>query len=292
MTGSLNYFAPFIFLNFYLALFFRKNKQSLPLRGKNYLSIIAFVLMFIAVGFSESFGVASVLFLVYIYFVMPKTLNKKIIVVGLFATILSLGLMYLAPGNAVRSSTVSHPDGLVDLLTKTFVYSKWYLIHLLYIKEFVISVLTIIAGAFVFCKKDQKYFENPKKTILYSFIFAIGITFAVVGLTYQAMNWEPPMRVMTIVNYMIIYSVVIMSVTLNQIFSKYIPTMISKFAFVSFVVLLVFQVNKQWGSVKQELKVSADSPTYVAVGKLDGLTENGGWVKSCIDGYYNLNTVK
>jgi hypothetical protein len=303
MTGSLNYFAPFIFLNFYISMLFGKSKK--------YINIIAFILMFIAVGFSESFGVASVLFFVYLYLVLQKTNSQKLMTVGVIATILSLGLMYLAPGNAVRSSTVTHPDGLVDLLTKTFVYSKWYLIHLLYIKEFVISVLTIIAGAFVFCKKDHKYFENPKKTILYSFIFAIGITFAVVGLTYQAMNWEPPMRVMTIVNYMIIYSVIISSISLNQLFAKYIPKLLSKVIFIVLIVMMIFQVNTQWGSVRQELKVYAsgwdkvetiliDAPDgstvdvgeLKPVGKLDGFKENKGWVSSCIAGYYNLDKLE
>jgi hypothetical protein len=219
--------------------------------------------------------------------------------------------MYLAPGNAVRSSTVTHPDGLVDLLTKTLVYSKWYLIHLLYIKEFVISILTIIAGAFVFTKSDKKYFENPKKVILYSILFAAGITFAVVGLTYQAMNWEPPMRVMTIVNYMIIYSVIIASAALNQVFGKYVPKLLSKFTFIVLTIMLIFQVVKQWGSVRQELKVYATGWDRIEtilieapdgsvinvgelepVGKLDGFEENNGWVSSCIAGYYNLDKLE
>lgn len=55
MTGSLNYYAPFIFLNFFLALLFRKSKK--------YVNLIGFVLIFIAVGFSESFGVALLFFL-------------------------------------------------------------------------------------------------------------------------------------------------------------------------------------------------------------------------------------
>lgn len=168
MTGSLNYFAPFIFLNFYLALLFRKSKK--------YTNLIGFILLFIAVGFSESFGVALFLFLVYLFFVLPKTQNKKIIVAGLVATVLSLGLMYLAPGNAVRSATVSHPDSLMDLVYKTFSYSKWYLIHLLYIKEFMLSVLVIIFGSFVVLDKSKKYFSNPKFVLFSSVGFMVGIT--------------------------------------------------------------------------------------------------------------------
>lgn len=299
LTGSLNYYAPFIFLNFFLALLFRK--------GKKYVNLIGFVLIFIAVGFSESFGVALLFFLIYLFFVLDKVKNQKLLVVGFLTTVLSLGFMYLAPGNAARSATVSHPDGLLDLLTKTFSYSKWYLIHLLYIKEFVLSVLAIIVGAFVVLDKNKKYFDSPKKVILYSAVFMVGITFVVVGLTYQAMNWEPPMRVMTIVNYMIIYSLVIASCALVQLYGKYLKDIVVKSIFVILIVLLTFQISKQWSSVRNELKDYAigwdkiekrliDAPDnsivdvgeLKPVGKLDGFKENKGWVSSCIAGYYNL----
>lgn len=303
MTGSLNYFAPFIFLNFYLALLFRKSRK--------YTYLIASILIFIAVGFSESFGVALFFFLFYLLLVLDKTKNRRLLVIGVASTVLSLGLMFLAPGNAVRSSTVSHPEGLLDLLTKTFSYSKWYLIHLLYIKEFVLSVLAIVVGAFVVLDRNKKYFESPKKVILYSIAFMIGITFVVVGLTYQAMNWEPPMRVMTIVNYMIIYSVVIASVALTQLYGKYTNSMVSKIMFFILIILLTLQVNSQWGSVRDELKTYATGwdkieaslvdapdgsivkvPELKPVGKLDGFKENKGWVSSCVAGYYNLNELE
>lgn len=303
MTGSLNYFAPFVFLNFYLSLLFRKKTK--------YINLIGFVLIFIAVGFSESFGVALLFFLIFLYFVLPNTLGKRLIAVGFISTVLSLGLMYLSPGNAARSATVSHPDGLTDLISKTFIYSKWYLIHLLYIKEFILSVMAIVVGAFVVLDVRNKYFENPKKVILYSTVFIVVITFAVVGLTYQAMNWEPPMRVMTIVNYMIMYSVIIASVALVQLYGKHIKSLVAKPIFIILIILLIFQVIKQWGGVNSELKIYANGwdaietklidapdgsvvsvPELKPVGKLDGFKENKGWVSSCIAGYYNLDSLE
>jgi hypothetical protein len=303
MTGSLNYFAPFVFLNFYLSLLFRKRTK--------YINLIGFVLIFIAVGFSESFGVALLFFLIFLCFVLPNTLGKRLIAVGFIPTVLSLGLMYLSPGNAARSATVSHPDGLTDLISKTFIYSKWYLIHLLYIKEFILSVMAIVVGAFVVLDVRNKYFENPKKVILYSTVFIVVITFAVVGLTYQAMNWEPPMRVMTIVNYMIMYSVIIDSVALVQLYGKHIKSLVTKPIFIILIILLIFQVIKQWGGVNSELKIYANGwdaietklidapdgsvvsvPELKPVGKLDGFKENKGWVSSCIAGYYNLDSLE
>lgn len=303
MTGSLNYFAPFIFLNFYLALIFSKCKK--------YTSLLAFVLLFIASGFSESFAVANLFFLCFLYLVLPKTINKKLIVVGLLSTTLSLVFMYLAPGNAVRSATVSHPDGLVDLFTKTFRYSRWYLTHLLYVKEFVISVLTLIVAAFVFLDKNKRYFENPIKVMFYSSAFIVGITVVVVGLTYQAMNWEPPMRVMTIVNYMIIYSIIVFSAAFAQLYGKYINSVVVKVISVFLIIALTFQVNKAWSSIQDEVKTYAlgwdviektlveapsggvvNVPDLKPVGKLDGFLENKAWVSSCIASFYGVESIQ
>lgn len=122
------------------------------------------------------------------------------------------------------------------------------------------------------------------------------------------MNWEPPMRVMTIVNYMIIYALIPFSVSLFQIFSKYIHTFLSKLALIVVILLLIFQLNNLWGSVHNEIKnyavswdviekklIDASEGSLVnvgelkPVGKLDGFKENKGWVSSCIAGYYNLN---
>ncbi len=278
MTGSLNYFAPFVFLNFYLLLLFK------PL--KKYSLFLGAILLIIATGFSEAFGIANLLLLSFLYIVLPDAKRKKLIAVGFFATVLSLGFMYLAPGNSVRSATVSHPESLYMLIKSTFVYSKWWLVHLLYIKTFVVSILTIIASAFVFLKPKHKYFKNPKLVILLSFGFMISVTLAVVGLTYQAMNWEPPERVMNIVNNMIILGTIFFAFASFQLTNKFIPKAVTNFIFVLLVLVLTYFVNKDWSKIKNELKTSAESPTYLSVGKLDGLEDNKGWVKSCIIEYY------
>lgn len=278
MTGSLNYFAPFVFLNFYLLLLFK------PL--KKYSLFLGFLLLIIATGFSEAFGIANLLFLSFLYIVLLDTKSKKLIAVGFFATVLSLGVMYLAPGNSVRSATVSHPENLYMLIKSTLVYSKWWLMHLLYIKTFVVSILAIIVSAFVFLKPKSIYFKNPKLVMILSIVFIVTVTLAVVGLTYEALNWEPPERVMSIVNNMIILGVVAFAIALFQITNKFIPKAIVNILFAFLVLTLTYFVNKDWGVVKNELKISAESPTYKTVGKLDGLEDNKGWVKSCIIEYY------
>lgn len=278
MTGSLNYFAPFVFLSFYILLLFKKYRKYYP--------TIGFFILFVATGFSEAFGVANILFLSLLYIIAQKLETKKILVVGLLSTILSLGFMYLAPGNAIRSATVSHPSNLFDLVKSTLVYSRWYLIRLLYIKTFVASITSIVVGSFVFLDPKIKYFKNPKKIIFLSSLFVVTVTLAVVGLTYQAMNWEPPERVMSIVNNMIILGTVIISVALFQLTNKYIPKNIVNILFTITVIALTYFVHNDWSGVKNELRISAESSMYITVGKLDGLEDNKGWVKSCIIEYY------
>ncbi len=304
MTGSLNYFAPFVFLNFYLLLLFK------PLKNKKYNYILSFLLLFIAAGFSEAFGLANILFLVLLFFVFTNTNSRKLIAVGIFATILSLGLMFLAPGNAARSATVSHPESLIELIKSTLVYSKWYLVHLFYIKSFVISVLSILTASFVFLKTKVKYFENPKLVIASSFVFMIAVTLSVVGLTYQAMNWEPPERVMSIVNNFILMSIVFGSMALFQIVGSKVPKLVSKILFIVAMVFLIYQLNNDWSNVRKEMSdyannwdrvdeilISSDKakavsvPNIQSVGKLDGFTENKGWVLGCIKAYYGTGDI-
>jgi hypothetical protein len=68
MTGSLNYFAPFIFLNGFLVILFKKY-------SKKYL-LFSFLLLLVATGFSEAFGVANLLFLGLLYFVFSGDKSK------------------------------------------------------------------------------------------------------------------------------------------------------------------------------------------------------------------------
>ena len=151
---------------------------------------------------------------------------------------------------------------------------------------------------------------NPKRVILLSIIFCILITLSVVGLTYYAMNFEPPERVMSVVNNMIIYLAVIGSVALFDIYKNKIPQILPKLVFFLACILLIININSDWRKVKNEIgdyaitwdkaekdiinfdgDDSVDVNYIKAVGKLDGLTENGGWVAGCIASYYKIGKI-
>ncbi|MBP9759254.1 hypothetical protein KBD45_06165 [Candidatus Dojkabacteria bacterium] len=302
MTGSLNYFAPFVLLNFYLLIIFK------PL--KKYNSILIFLLLFIATGFSEAFGIANMLFLLFLYLITTNTNRRKFIITGIIATISSLVLMSLSPGNDARSATVSHPANLFELIKSTLIYSKWYLVHLFYIKSFVISIFVIITSVFAYFGLKVKYFKNPKLVILLTIVFMVGITLAVVGLTHQAMNWEPPERVMSIVNNFILVLFTIFSVALSQMIGKRIPKSVLNLLFVISMAALIYQASCDWGKVKSEVSDYSSKwdqvevlllnsknqlevlvPNVKSVGKLDGFVENKGWVLSCIKAYYRTGNI-
>lgn len=308
-TGSLNYFIPFVFLNlFLLNLFKNKNK---------YKYLFSFVLMFVASGFSESFAVSTIVFLSFVFLLLFFVKNKdtssikKNIIFGLLGLFTSLFIMYLSPGNSARSLSLSHPQSFISWFKDTFYYSKWFLTSRLSIDYFLVSVATIFLLPLTLKEalKNKIEIKNTNLVLIFLTLFIPIITFTVVGLTYYAMNWEPPERVMGIVTTYIFYMLGLIGYvfwnTYNKVNMKFIFPV-----FISLIVLLIFFVNKyflinkneikeyslKWDRVESLLIASKGSdqvvvPNIKAVGKLDGFVENKGWVLSCIKAYYNTSEI-
>lgn len=307
MTGSLNYFAPFIVLNIFGLLLTRKAKKV------NY--AVSFLLMFVASGFSESFAVSYLLFSLFLVFVLSNTNLKdkkekiKMVLFSLAGTVFSLIFMFSSPGNMARSSLVTHPSDVLDLVTKTFYYSKWYLIHLFYIKSFLVSLSTILLTAFVFKDKIKNIFAKPKLVILSGLIFIPCLVFLVVGFTYQAMNLEPPERVMHIVMQFMIYALIVVFIAISQITKFKINQFFLNLLVLINMALFVYLLSLSFQSAKIEIKryasefdsleqtlvnsknKSLEIKNIKSVGKLDDFKDNGGWVASCVAGYYKLDKI-
>lgn len=309
-TGSLNYLIPFVFLNLYLINIY-KNKSK-------YTNIISFILMFIASGFSESFAIATLFFFVFVFVSinllntnLAKLFNKKLIA-GFVATLISLVVMYLSPGNAVRSSLVSHPESFFNWFYDTGIYTKWFLISRFNTEYFTVSLLTLFLSPLFFNIKTKIKLNNQKLILLLSLLFIPLITFVVTGVTYYALNWEPPERVMFIATTYIFYSFFIFSfIYWNSQNLKEKNLKFFKILFVINILFLTYYTNKylninkleikeyaiQWDRVEQLMIASKASdevviPNIKPVGKLDGFVENKGWVLSCIAGYYGLEKIE
>lgn len=309
-TGSLNYFIPFVFLNLYLLNIY-KNKSK-------YTNIVSFILMLVASGFSESFAIATLFFFVFVFVSinllntnLAKLFNKKLIA-GFVATLVSLVVMYLSPGNAVRSSLVSHPESFFNWFYDTSLYTKWFLISRFNTEYFIISLLTLFLSPLFLNTKTKVKLNNQKLILLLSLLFIPLITFVVTGVTYYALNWEPPERVMFIASTYIFYSFLIFSIVYWS--SQNLKENTLKFFKVLFIInilALTYYTNKylninkleikeyatKWDRVEQLMIASKGSdevvvPNIKPVGKLDGFVENKGWVLSCIAGYYGLEKIE
>jgi len=147
-TGSLNYLIPFVFLNIFMGILIsKKEKLFIPL---------AFLLMFIAGGFSEAFALAALTLIFFvivgILIINPKDKKKylKISIAGFIGVLISIIIMFLAPGNSLRGLNVTKPESIIFVVNSTIETTKWYLLRFFGIKTFMCSLGLIATYIFIF----------------------------------------------------------------------------------------------------------------------------------------------
>ena len=307
-TGSLNYTVPFIFLNLFLA--------CLVFKRRKYFISLAFMLMFIAGGFSESFALAMAVFLFFvilgILIINPKEKKKYIIIAGagLLGVLVSLVIMSIAPGNAIRGLFVTKPESIAFVIKSTLLTTKWYLLRFLSIKTFLASLVVILSATIFFSKK---YILSLKKIIMLmmgSILTTVFVIAAVIGSGFYSMSIIPPERTLSIVTYMILFCFFIFSVLLNSLLNKYLNKRALSNVFwlvvalnLVFSGLIIASIWKNWSKVRldistyavtwdREVKNLPEIKNINAVGGLDNFTDNKGWVASCLADYYGYGSVK
>jgi hypothetical protein len=147
--------------------------------------------------------------------------------------------------------------------------------------------------------------------MLISLISIPTIIFLVAGITYYALNWEPPERVMFIA---VTYSLYLFGIFSLLFWYKYsLPNKVLvafKLFFILNLLALTFYSNKYLDINKNEIKEYANKWDKVEdlliasrgsdevsvqnikpVGKLDGFVENKGWVLSCVKAYYHTGEI-
>ena len=301
-TGSLNYLIPFIFLNLFLGrLVYKKRKKNL---------ITPFLLMFIAGGFSESFAVAALVFLIFVMVMVlvvnPKDKKEKVqvIIAGFAGMAISLIVMSLAPGNAARGLSVTKPDNIMFVVKSTILTTKWYLLRFFSIKTFLCSLGILTASTFFLTKKYQLSLKKGIILMLGSILTAILTTAAVIGSGFYSMSIIPPERTLFIVTYMILLCFMIFVFSLSMILRRHLSSKVMKYIlwgliFINIVcsLLVITSTVKHWSSVRTEIKDYAvnwdrevknlpEIKNIKPVGGLDSFTDNKGWVTSCLSGYY------
>jgi hypothetical protein len=271
--------------------------------------------MLIAGGFSETFAVASFILIAFInigiLIAKPKDMKKYLAIslAGLAGVILSLLLVYIAPGNLIREATVTKPPSLSFVIGSTIWATKWFLIKLLSTKTFLSGLALIFMFSYFFHKKLKL---NLTKNILLMLltIFTVIFTAAgVMGLGYFSMSTVPPDRALFVVTSMILFcffafSVLFWNLIYNRINGKAqgkIFWIISSLYLISSF-LVGASIWKNWTRTKTEIKTYAvlwdmevknlpNIKNIQSVGGLDDFKGNGGWVASCVSEYYGYKNV-
>ena len=305
-TGSLNYFAEFIFLNIFLGLvIFPPKKVNLFLPG---------VLLFIAGGFSESYALPQLVLLFFILIAVKlinfpeNTERAKIILSGIIGAVLSLVIMFIAPGNSARASTVTHPESLMFIITSTLYGTKWYLLRMLSIKPFIYSLVFLFTAVLVLVKPIKLSSRRSVILEVLSIFTAVFTTMAVIGSGFYSMAILPPERTLLIAIYMILICFVVFSFVVVSLIHKSKNSNLQSISWMVVVLnlitsfLLIKSVISNWSGVYTEVKTYATAwdgaeknlpilKNITPVGGLDSFTDNKGWVASCVAGYYKLQNV-
>jgi hypothetical protein len=314
-TGSLNYVAPFIFLNTFIGLL------AFPPKKLNV--FLPAVLTFVAGGFSEAYVLAQIVLLFIILLVIKVILPKdkhrmRFILSGIVGSILSLTLVYLAPGNASRAVTVTHPSDLVFVIKSTLLGTKWYLLRMLTINDFVLSLLIILSSVYLIGKS---YFLKNKEAVVTMIIVGLAAVFtsmAVIGSGFYSISIILPERALFIAVYMMLLLFLIFSFALTSFLRNVISAKKQKLLTWGLIILniiattlLIKSVILHWTNVRGEVQVYANAfdkvePVLIqnagkeqlsiknikGVGDLDSFTDNKGWVAGCLAAYYKIRNIR
>jgi hypothetical protein len=308
-TGLLNYMAPFIFLNIFLGLLiFPPKKLNMFLPA---------ILLFIAGGFSESYALTQ---LVLLFFALTaikltnfsmKTDRARIAMSGIIGAVLALGIMLLAPGNAVRATTVGHPESFKFVIVSALYGTKWYLLRMLSVKPFIYSLFFLFTVVLLFVERIKTKMRDLLILGGLSVFAAVFTTMAVIGSGFYSMAIIPPERTLFIAIYMILVCFVVFSFAVVSLILR---SKIHNLNLLIWIVailnlmtsfFLIKSVIAHWNLVRSEVQAYANEfdrvePTLIdsygkeimtiknikPVGELDSFTDNKGWVSGCLAGYY------
>jgi len=301
-TGSLNYLAPFVFLNIFLSFVLFPSKKT-----KIFLPAL---FLLAAGGFSEAFALAQIVLVAFIYLAVKLTTFPKkeerlrIIISGIIGAVVSLVIISLAPGNTARALSVTQPSDMIFVIKSTVLGTKWYLLRMLSIKPFTYSLFLLFTAILVLVKRVSLKTRDSLTLGGVSILAAILTITAVIFSGFYSMSVIPPERTLLIAIYMILVCFAAFSIVVSG-FLKPKSNIVWAVIVLNLVtsVLLVKSVVGTWSNVYSEVKTYAtrwdlaekDLPilkNITPVGGLDGFTDNKGWVASCVSGYYGLSNVK
>lgn len=322
-VGSLNYAFEFIFFNLFISLIIWPKRK--------FAYLLAFILPFIAGGFSEAFALPQIILIVFMMFLVyignfsEKKMRIRLLIIGLAGAILSILIMLLSPGNAVRSSLVDHLPNFFEVIKSTVNGTELYFINLIHNKPFLYSFALLFSAIYIAVNRNWGLFKKVYKGVRsYFFVMVGSILTAIISTGIVIFSGfygdaiAPPDRTMFIAIYAIFICFFVFSFYTSLIFIKVVKKSWQEvLVYIMLVVVLIMslrlvkEVFVHWQIIKWDMatystvmykneKVLNESHktgtvpiiNNATVGGLDSFTDNDGWVLSCVKGYYQVSEIK
>lgn len=324
-TGLLTYSFPFFFVNLF---FYILISNWVTVKPSKITYFYAFILAFVAGGYNETLALTLFVFVSITFlflWLFKENLRRgliNLIALGLLGLFLSMVLSYFSPGNNIRIINVTKPENAYFVVSSSFHAMFWFfnkLIHTIIFNASLAILLFFVFAKISFSKRILSTRINMTVLILTA-ISPIVTTFTLFLVSFSLTSYLPPERTQFIAVYFILIEFLIFSFIMTALAGKYLKSQIieklNKYRnliclFFIFVLLIIsaYKVSgirnelklyaSLWDQEEKNIKQQKSEGTgsvklnYIgSVGKLDGFSENGGWVANCVKDYFGFKSVE
>ena len=283
------------------------------------LSCIAFIIAFIAGGFSETFAAMQMtLCIIAIFFVVRYVpiYNKRKFLLFLFTIALgaslSLFLIAVAPGNKARQALYPPPENAFIPLVLSIMFSLYYVL---------ISISSFIGGLFIAPlaeyvlnagNKAQVFLKIIRNNIAIISLLVFILILSCVAPNFFSISTPPFGRNLAIPNFIfVIYSVLLGLIFGNDLLKRSRPILgiIVLFSLTLIPVSYSYRLAKElpqyklfaskWDeqnrSILNQKKMGKKDITISALGQTEGLEDvqknSHHWINICMSQYYGIHSV-
>ena len=202
-TGILTY--PVSIVLFFLGMGFAIRRSSKPVRMKWWELLLWFLFAFAAGGFSETGVVVQIALLTFLLILILRTKNEQrsilipILTVALIGSVLSLVVIALSPGNAVRSAGFQNIPPVIQSLSGSLIGTFAFLPDLVG-RHTAVFIFGLLAGAYYAYFFIPEQLQTRKSTIVIYFggslLFVLAGIGASVAPAFILRGGLPPQRVL------------------------------------------------------------------------------------------------
>lgn len=327
-TGSLTYFVPFIFLNIVLGivvLLYKNNKYfNIPIL------ILIFSLAFFAGGFAESYVALQITILSSLVIIMSLLWRKRkpiiAVSVALAASVLSMLITMIAPGNKIRQAQLPSPQPIIGVIKGTVEGMIQYFQSIGGSPKYLLALtLVFIIGLYLVIRVESNFKIAKINIVIMASLLLLMVPILSVGSIYApglyALSTNPPARTLFMAEYPLIICSFAIGLVIGAYMKKYaksdkinavyVSSNVAAICIFGIIMLMLAPVintsretfsnvkeySRQWDSqvveIKNQLKSKDLSIRWIQpIGELpDPQQTSKGWVNICMSDYYGVNSI-